>query len=142
MKRVLGIVFMLSILCACISSPSGSGAGPDDVLGNWARGLEGRDLDLLMSAYWPDAEMVIKNPDGPENVFNGIDEIRQQQQTTVIDNPESKISVWLELDEEKINSVTVIRTLTVQVEDFRVINIMTMEKRGRDWKIIQQTIEF
>lgn len=46
----------------------------------FSRGLEGQNIDLLMSAYHGDAEFLFRAPDGKEDHLAGYDAIRAGQE--------------------------------------------------------------
>ena len=82
MKKILLAALIVVLPLACTTVPPGQSPETeralDELMERWTEGLRSENLDLMMSAYWPEAELVTAFPDG-EQVFAGFDAIAAYQ---------------------------------------------------------------
>lgn len=80
MKKVVYLILAGLLPLACVSAPPPGEPETEDIMERFITGLREKKIDVLMSTYWPEAEMVLVLPDGRELHFNGIEQIRRHQQ--------------------------------------------------------------
>ena len=139
MKRLLIIAIVAVMLISCATG-TGDYPDPQQVVDTWATGLREKNLDRLMSAYWPEAEVVIKGEDGSEQVFSGLKEIKDLQRGTT-DNPDIILDIWTQTAELKVKGDTAVCSIEVHTGDFIIINVLDLEKRDNRWGIIRQVLK-
>jgi len=135
------MVLFLSALVflSCASVPYS--LSPDDTVERWAASLEGKDIDTLMTTYWPDAALVIPGDDGSEESWNGSDEIRELQNGSA-GNPDVEMVVKLNSSQRKMNENSAIYTIDVESGGMVIVNTLELEKRDNEWRIMYQTLTF
>ncbi|MBA7660951.1 hypothetical protein ES703_68957 [subsurface metagenome] len=82
-KRIILLALAVFIPLACTGMPPAGAPEAqreiDALMERWITSLKDENTDVFMSAYWPEAEKVIVQPDGKERHLRGLDEIRAQQ---------------------------------------------------------------
>lgn len=141
MKKIIYFILPALLFAACVSGPSSSSADPDDIIERWAAALEGKDLDTLMTTYWPDAIVVLPGEDGSEDVWNGSDEIRELQSGST-GNPDLKLGIRLDTSRRVMEGNTVIYAIDVEAGEAVIVNTLKLEKRDNEWRIVYQALEF
>lgn len=137
MKHIAFLTMVLFILFAC-ATPVG-GDSPQSVIDTWAKGLEEKNLKLIMSAYWPEAEAVYIDPAGNETVNSGADEIRDMQRGST-ENTEYDLDVWRHVAELNVRGDEATCHIKVIAGEFTMTNILELEERDGRWGIIRQVI--
>ena len=140
MKKIVVMFLVSFFIISCVSGPSSNIESTDKLIQNWAHGLEAKDIDTLMDSYWPEAVFTFIPPKGEEQVTSGIDDIRSLQMENM-KNP-TKVTVRVDTAESKKIGSTITYTLFVEVKDLSITNILELENRGHDWKIIRQVVKF
>ena len=138
MKRFFYFFLSALVFLSCASTLYS--LSPDVTVERWAESLEGKDLDTLMTAYWPDAMLVIPGKDGMEQVWNGSAEIRELQSGST-ENPDMEMVVMLDSSQRIMDGDSAIYILDVQSGGAVIINTLELEKRDNEWRIINQTLE-
>jgi len=139
-KFALLIVSVMVLFFSCTSVPVSNKTSADDVLTKFASGLENKDIGLLMEAYWPEAVFTFIPPEGAKMILNGIDEIRDGQLGGMKNTTPFKVRIDTAKKEELGSSITY--TVLVEYPDNALTNILELEKRGNEWKIIRQVVKF
>ena len=80
MKKFVSLILVVLAALGCITAPSPGEMEVEELMERFRTGLGEEKLELLMSTYWPEAEMVNKLPDGTMQQFSGIEQIRSVQQ--------------------------------------------------------------
>lgn len=137
MKKPLIILATVLLICSCATT-GGGGSPIDQTLNNFGRGLENRDIDLLMTAYWPEAVFEFIEPDGSPYFTEGQDAIREGQ-LAWFDNP-MKLSVHTDKVIIKEDGNLLVCHVPVEFPDGILMNILELEERQGEWKIIYQIV--
>lgn|GEM_PF-5970738 len=139
MKQMMVLFLSALVFLSCASVPYS--LSPDDTVERWAASLEGKDIDTLMTTYWPDAALVIPGDDGSEESWNGSDEIRELQNGSA-GNPDVEMVVKLNSSQRKMNENSAIYTIDVESGGMVIVNTLELEKRDNEWRIMYQTLTF
>jgi Ca2+-binding EF-hand superfamily protein len=143
MKKISLLVLIVLLPLACMTTPSGESpevrGALDEVMGRWIEGLKTENLDLLMSAYWPEAELVMAGPEG-EQVFAGFDAIAEFQGEGFRGSDLYDELVVSELPGEADPGGPK-RVYEVGGPGFMMLNSFTYQERDGQWRIIRQLIE-
>jgi len=143
MKKSALILLIILLPLACITTPPGESPevqrALDEVMERWIEGLKTENLDLLMSAYWPEAELIIAGPEG-EQVFAGFDAIAGSQ-----DEGFRSSDIYREMEVFKAGSEATPEgtrwIYEVHGPGFMMFNIFLFQEREGEWRIIHQVIE-
>jgi len=143
MKKVLLLVLIVLLPLACATTPPGEPQelrrALDGIMEHWIEGLKSENLDLLMSAYWPEAELVMAGPQG-EQVFAGFDAIAEFQ-----DSGFRGSDLYAEMTVTELRGEAdpggPIRVYEAGGPGFAMLNSFTYQEREGQWRIIHQVIE-
>ena len=143
MKKFLLFVLIVLLPLACATTPPGESPevrrALDGIMERWIEGLKTENLDLLMSAYWPEAELVMAGPEG-EQVFAGFDAIAGFQ-----DSGFRGSDLYAEMSVTELRSERdpggPRRVYEVGGPGFAILNSFTYQEREGEWRIIHQVIE-
>jgi len=139
MKRAGAILIVFMILGSCVSGTVGY-TDPQEVVDTWARGLREKNLKLLMSTYWQDAETAIQGEGGSWQVFSGSSEIEKMQRGTT-DNPDIQLNIWTHTAELKVRGDKATCDIKVEAGELVITNILELEKRDGRWAITRQVLK-
>jgi hypothetical protein len=130
------------LLDACISAPPREAPALDRVVHRWITGLYEEDIELLMSAYWPEAEALgLGTQDEGAQLRQGREAIREMQ-LSAFEHPAHHDLHIVEVDREVERTSAVIRLHVVVPDlDLTILNTLEFQRRGDEWKIIYQTVE-
>jgi len=143
MKKILLLVSIVLVPLACTTVPPGESPEVrrilDEVMERWIEGLKTENLDLLMSAYWPEAELVMAGPEG-EQFFSGFETIAEFQGEGF---RSSDFYAEVEVSEPRIESDPggPRRVYEVHGPGFIMLNSFLFQEREGEWRIIHQVIE-
>ena len=143
MKKILLAALIVVLPLACTTVPPGQSPETeralDELMERWTEGLRSENLDLMMSAYWPEAELVTAFPDG-EQVFAGFDAIAAYQ-----DGGFRGSDLFAELEVLPAGSEATPegprRIYEVIGPGFVMINSFLFQQREGQWRIIHQLVE-
>ncbi len=143
MKKFLLLVLIVMLPLACATAPPGESPevrrALDEVMERWIEGLKTENLDLLMSAYWPEAELVMAGSEG-EQVFAGFDAIAGFQ-----DSGFRGSDMYAEMTVAELRGEAdpggPRRVYQVGGPGFAILNSFTFQERAGQWRIIHQVIE-
>ena len=143
MKRIALLVLSSLTVLACVTTPASPPQDANDVVALWASSLEGKNLDALMSTYWPDAVLVNLTPDenGEQQTMTGSDEIREMQKG-VTENPDIQAVVRLDSARREMVGDKAVYTIEVDAAGLAITDTLKLEQRGGEWRIVYQTLEF
>jgi Ca2+-binding EF-hand superfamily protein len=148
MKRVflLAPVFLLILACSGMPPAERAGAGPEarrqlqELMERWLAALQHRDLDLMIQAYWPEAERVVLQPGREEQHFRGLDAIREAQMHIFDREPQLRQLRYGEPHRE-IGPSRALYVYQVEGPGIRYRERFELERRGDRWGIILQVLE-
>lgn len=138
MKRIVLLLAVFLVFFSCATKIGST--DPQEVINTWAKGLEEKNLSMIMSTYWPEAEAVYIDPEGNEQVNSGSDAIREMQKGTT-ENEDFSLDVWHHEAVLKVRGDKADCTVKVQAGEFTMTNILELEKRDGRWGIIRQVIK-
>ncbi len=140
MKNLIVLFLIGFVLFSCVSGSISNEPSIDGVVENFAYGLENKDIDTLMNAYWPEAVFTFIPPEGEKMILTGSDAIKDAQKG----NMESPAEVVVRLDTAKSEKygMNVTYTIFVESDDLVLTNILEFEKRNNEWRIIKQVVKF
>jgi hypothetical protein len=143
MKKFALLVLAVLIPVACTTTPSGEAPevrrALNEVMERWTEGLKTENLDLMMSAYWPEAQLVTVFPEG-EQVFAGFDAIAGFQDGGFRGSDLYAGMAVTELRAEA-DPGGPRRVYAVGGPGFSLLNSFTYQEREGEWRIIHQLIE-
>ena len=139
MKKIVGLILVVLVPFGCVTAPSPEKTDVEELMERFITGLKEGDIDVLMSTYWPDAEMVLVLPDGQELNFDGIEQIRSHQLET-LRNP-SMPAIEFSKPEGKIRGSSATYRILMQVPGARSLNRFELARRDGEWRIIRQFAE-
>jgi hypothetical protein len=143
MKKILLLVLAVLIPLACATTPSGESPevrrALDEVMERWIEGLKSENLDLLMGAYWPEAELVMAGPEG-EQVFAGFDAIAEFQDSG-FRGSDLYADMTVTVLPEEADPGGPRRVYEVGGPGFAILNNFLFQEREGQWRIIHQVIE-
>ncbi len=139
MKRMMVLFLSALVFLSCVSALYSLSS--DDTVERWAASLERKDLDALMTTYWPDASLVIPGDEDLEKAWNGSDEIRELQSGST-GNPDVEMVVKLDSSQRNMNGNSAIYIIDVESGGAIIVNTLELEKRGNEWRIVYQTLAF
>ena len=135
MKKLIIILSLAAILAAC-AFPAFL---PEVAVKNFVDGLEDQDIDVLMSAYYANADFLFTAPDGSKDSQTGIEEIRAAQAEGFEDTPvppEVSIIDWT----ESADGESVVYRLIASFGDMELLNTLTLTPELGIWGILHQTV--
>ena len=135
MKKLIVFIITPAILLSCTLFL----VLPEQAAVNFADGLESQDIDLLMSAYHDDADLVFKSPDAPDDRVVGKDAIRAAQLEGFEGGAPTDISIidW----EESADGNIVTYYLIVYFGEMELLNTLELTTDSLSWGIQHQIIE-
>ena len=139
MKKLLLIVIPF-LFFSCASTPSSVFKATDKVVGDWATGLQDKKIEILMTTYWPDAVFTFFPLEGDKMILTGSEQIRSGQSGSM-ESPETPV-INLDSALRRMENGVITYTVPVEFPDFTLTNILELEERHGEWKIINQTVEF
>lgn len=143
MKKIPLLVLIVLLPLACMTTPSDESPAVrralDGTMERWIEGLQTENLDLLMSAYWPEAELVMTGPQG-EQVFAGFGAIAGFQDSGFRGSDLYAEMTVTELRSER-DPGGPRRVYVVGGPGFAMLNSFTCQEREGEWRIIHQVIE-
>ena len=140
MKKIIVILVISFLVLSCASTPPIDIDSADIIVKQWVAGLKEKNIDTLMDTYWEEAVFTFIPPDGDHIILTGSEEIRAGQEGGFVDRPE--INIQFDAAEIEFNGFQLTYTLIVEFPDIDLINILELEKRGDEWRIINQIVEF
>lgn len=143
MKLSVLTVLLMSVVLSFVSAQDTPPREADDVVERWATSLTGKDLDVLMTTYWPDAVVVNLTPgeDGTRQTTTGIDEIREMQRGST-ENPDIQLTIQLDKGRRVMKGDNAVYTIEVEAGTFVITNTLTLEESDNEWRVVHQTLEF
>jgi len=141
MKKVFTIIAVFLVLFSCSTASDSTEVITDQIVRNFATGLETGDIEILMSTYHPDAEFTFIDSDGEKNILTGAKDIRAAQQANFdqeIFSGKVMVDTWKK--EKKMNSV--IYRVIVPFGNFQFMNTLELTMLADKWGIIRQQVEF
>jgi hypothetical protein len=139
MKKVVFLILAGLIPLACVTAPPPGEPETEQLMERFITGLRDKKIDVLMSTYWPEAEMVLLLPDGQELHFNGVEQIRRHQQEGFQDP--SMPAIEFSKPEGKIRGSSATYRILMQVPGARSLNRFELARRDGEWRIIRQFAE-
>jgi len=139
MKKIVFLMAAVLVLFACVTAPPAGKTEIEELMERFMSGLKGENIDVLMSTYWPEAEMVIKMPDGTVQEFSGIEQIKKVQLGGFQD-PNRQVLEFSE-PEGEIRGNNAGYRFVVHVPRLRVLNTFELVRRDGQWGIIRQVGE-
>jgi Ca2+-binding EF-hand superfamily protein len=139
MKRILSLILVVLLPLGCMTAPSPGESEVEELMDRFVTGLGEENIELLMSTYWPEAQMVIKLPDGTTQQFSGIDQIRGVQ-LGGFEDPNRQILEFSDPEREILSNSATYRIIT-HVPGLRVLNSFELTRRDGQWGIIHQMVE-
>ena len=141
MRLKTTVVFLAAVLLSgCLSAPSGEAPGLDEVVERWIKGLREENIELLMSTYWPEAELLMPQAEGGEQRLRGSGEIRRMQQSG-FDLPMSFSELRVAEADRQVAADKATVRIHVGGADWTNVNILELERRADEWRIIHQVLE-
>jgi len=141
MKKILAIIIGSLILSACTTSSDSTENVTDQIVRDFARGLETGNIELLMSAYHDDAELIFVDSEGNNNITSGSGEIRTAQQANFEQDmyPEKVlIDTW----KKEVSDDVITYKVIVSFDIFQFMNTLELTIIDNNWGIIRQKVEF
>jgi Ca2+-binding EF-hand superfamily protein len=139
MKKLAILILVVLVPLGCVTAPSTGETEVEELMVRFRTGLGEENIELLMSTYWPEAQMVIKLPDGTTQQFSGIDQIREVQLGGFGD-PNRQILGFSDPEREILSNSATYRIIT-HVPGMRVSNSFELTRRDGRWGIIHQMVE-
>ncbi len=139
MKKVAVLILAVLLPLACATAPPRGEPETEELMDRFMTGLREENINVLMGTYWPDAEMVMIQPDGNELHFNGIEEIRKLQQEGFQDPARRNLKFGTPEGEVQGSSATY--RILVQAPAAQVMNRFELTRRDGRWGIIRQVLE-
>jgi hypothetical protein len=127
-------------LAGCLSRPAAEAPGLDEAVGRWIKGLHDEDIELTMSAYWPEAELLMPHAEGGEQLLQGAEAIRGLQQSG-FDLPMSFGELMYTEVDRQVGFATATVRIHVGAADWTNVNILQFQRRGEEWRIIHQVLD-
>jgi Ca2+-binding EF-hand superfamily protein/PBP1b-binding outer membrane lipoprotein LpoB len=139
MKRIVALILVVLVPFGCVTAPSPEETNVEELMDRFVNGLKEKHIDVLMSTYWPDAEMVLMLPDGQELHFDGIEQIRSHQLEGFRDP--SIPAIEFSKPEGEIRGSSATYRILMQVPGARSLNHFDLTRRDGEWRIIRQFAE-
>ncbi|UCF99059.1 MAG: BMP family ABC transporter substrate-binding protein [Spirochaetaceae bacterium] len=139
MKKIVGLILVVLVPFGCVTAPSPEETQVEELMERFMSGLKEENIDVLMTTYWPEAEMVIKMPDGSVQEFSGIEQIKKVQLGGFQD-PNRQVLEFSE-PEGDIRGSSAGYRFVVHVPGVRVLNSFELVRRDGKWGIIRQVGE-
>jgi hypothetical protein len=139
MKKVVFLILAGLLPLACVTAPPPGELETEQLMDRFITGLGEENIDVLMGTYWPEAEMVMIQPDGNELHFNGIEEIRKLQLEGFQDPARRNLKFGTPEGEVQGSSATY--RILVQAPAAQVMNRFELARRDGRWGIIRQVLE-
>jgi hypothetical protein len=140
MKKIIFLILTVLVPLACITAPPSKVPEIDELMELWITGLREENIDVLMSTYWPDAELVMVQPDGREQHFHGHDEI-ERFQLEGFHQPGSFRDLNFSKPEGEIRGNSATYHVHVEAPGVRLVNHFELIRRDGQWRIIHQILE-
>lgn len=140
MKKTVFLILAVLVPLACVTAPPLGAPEIDELMERWTTGLREENIDVLMSTYWPDAELVLVQPDGKEQHFNGNDQI-ERFQLEGFQQPGSFRDLNFSKPEGEIRGNSATYHIYVEAPGMHLVNNFELIRRDGQWRIIHQVIE-
>ncbi|UCF96212.1 MAG: hypothetical protein JSV89_13610 [Spirochaetaceae bacterium] len=140
MKKVIFLILTALVPLACVTTPPSKAPEIDELMERWITGLREENINVLMSTYWPDAELVMVQLEGEEQHLHGHDEI-ERFQLEGFQQPGSFRDLNFSKPEGEIRGNSATYHIHVEAPGVQLLNRFELIRRDGQWKIVHQILE-